>query len=63
LSISRNFQIREGWKLLFGADTFNLFNSTRFGGISTNINAANFGKVTTQINLPRVVQFRLRLDF
>ncbi len=63
LSISRNFQVREGWKLLFGADTFNLLNSVRFGGISTNINAANFGKVSSQVNLPRVVQFRLRLEY
>jgi hypothetical protein len=61
LSISRNFQIREGWRLQFGADTFNLLNSTRFGGISTNITAANFGRVSSQANLPRVVQFKLRL--
>ena len=63
LSLSRNFQIRENLKLAFGADTFNLLNSVRFGGISTNINAANFGKVTTQVNLPRVVQFKLRLEY
>jgi hypothetical protein len=63
LSISRNFHIREGWRLQFGADTFNLLNSTRFGGISTNITAANFGRVSSQTNLPRVVQFKLRLEY
>ena len=63
LSISRNFTIREGWRLQFGADTFNLLNSVRFGGISTNITAANFGRVSSQTNLPRVVQFKLRLQY
>jgi hypothetical protein len=63
LSISRNFRIREDMKLQFGADTFNLLNSVRFGGISTNITAANFGRVSSQANLPRVVQFKLRLEF
>jgi Carboxypeptidase regulatory-like domain len=63
LSISRNFHIRENMKLGFGADTFNLLNSVRFGGISTNITAANFGRVSSQANLPRVVQFKLRLEF
>jgi len=63
LSISRNFQIRENLRLQFGADTFNLLNSVRFGGISTNITAANFGRVSSQTNLPRVVQFKLRLEY
>ena len=63
LSISRNFHIREGWRLQFGADTFNLLNSVRFGGISTNITAVNFGRVSSQVNLPRVVQFKLRLEY
>jgi hypothetical protein len=63
LSISRTFQVRENVRVLFGADTFNLLNSVRFGGIGTNITAANFGKVSAQVNLPRVVQFRLRLQF
>lgn len=63
LSISRNFQIRENLRLAFGADTFNLLNSVRFGGISTNITAANFGRVSSQTNLPRVVQFKLRLEY
>ena len=63
LSVSRNFQLRENLRLAFGADTFNLLNSVRFGGISTNITAANFGRVSSQINLPRVVQFKLRLEY
>jgi hypothetical protein len=63
LSLSRIFQVRENWRLNFGMDTFNLLNSVRFGGIVTNVNAANFGTVNSQVNLPRVVQFKLRLEY
>ncbi|MEP7271937.1 MAG: hypothetical protein ABI882_10575 [Acidobacteriota bacterium] len=63
LSVSRNFQIRENLKFAFGADAFNVFNNVRFGSINTNITSASFGKVGAQANLPRVFQFKLRLEF
>lgn len=62
LSLSRNFQIRENLRLAFGADAFNIFNFVRFGGINTNITNAAFGKVTTQTNTPRVLQFKFRIE-
>ena len=71
LSISRDFQIRENFKVVFGVDSQNFFNSVRFGGISTSIGnftstggASNtpFGKVTTQTNLPRAFQFKIRIE-
>ena len=61
LSISRNFAVTENVKFVFGADSFNIFNYVRFGGINTNITNAAFGKVTTQTNLPRVFQFKFRI--
>jgi hypothetical protein len=63
LSLTRNFQIRENFRFVFGADSFNLFNNVRLGGINTNITNANFGKASAQVNLPRVFQFKLRIDF
>jgi hypothetical protein len=63
LSLSRNFQVHENWKIVFGADSFNLFNNVRLGGINTNITNTNFGKASAQVNLPRVFQFKLRVDF
>jgi len=68
LSLTRDFQIRENLKFVFGADSFNLFNNVRFGGINTaigNFNTPNaaFGKVTTQTNLPRAFQFKFRVEF
>ena len=63
LSLSRNFQVRESLRFVFGADSFNLFNNVRFGSINTNITNSNFGKAAAQVNLPRVFQFKLRVEF
>ena len=63
LSLSRTFQAREYLKFVFGADSFNLFNNVRLGSINTNITNANFGKAGAQTNLPRVFQFKLRVEF
>jgi hypothetical protein len=63
LSISRNFQVTEDVRVVFGVDSFNIFNYVRFGGINTNIENAAFGKATTQTNLPRVFQGKLRILF
>lgn len=42
----------------FRAECFNLFNRTVFGGIDANIDdTANFGKIFSQTNTPRVIQF------
>lgn len=63
LSLTRNFQVRENLKFVFGADSFNLFNNVRLGSIGTNITSTAFGKATAQTNLPRVFQFKLRVEF
>ncbi len=63
LSLSRNFQVRENLRVAFGADTFNVFNNVRFGSINTNITNANFGTVGAQVNTPRVIQFKLRIEY
>jgi hypothetical protein len=63
LSLSRNFQVRENLRFVFGADSFNLFNNVRLGSIGTSITSAAFGKAGAQTNLPRVFQFKLRVEF
>src|SRR5215510_14340443 len=63
LSLTRNFQVRENLRFVFGSDSFNLFNNVRLGSINTNITNANFGKAAAQTNLPRVFQFKLRVEF
>jgi hypothetical protein len=61
-SIRRNFSIARA-TLGFGVDVFNLFNNVVFGGIQTNITNANFGRVSSQSNTPRVGQIKVRLEF
>ena len=61
-SIRRNFNIASA-RLGFGFDVFNLFNNVVFGGIQNNITNANFGRVSTQTNTPRVGQIKVRLEF
>ena len=62
LSVRRDFPISRV-KLGLGVDVFNLFNNVVFGGIQTNITNANFGRVSSQTNTPRVGQIKVRLEF
>ena len=62
LSIRRDFPVGRV-RLGLGVDIFNLFNNVVFGGIQTNITNANFGRVSSQANTPRVGQIKVRLEF
>ncbi|MFN9895166.1 MAG: hypothetical protein ACK58M_18280, partial [Acidobacteriota bacterium] len=61
-SIFKQFQVLEKLKLQFRAEAFNAVNRVRFGSPNTSVTAgANFGRVTTQSNDPRQMQFGLKL--
>jgi hypothetical protein len=63
--VRRDFPIAR-MKLGLGVDVFNVFNvfnTVVFGGIQTNITNANFGRVSSQANTPRVGQIKVRLVF
>jgi hypothetical protein len=45
-------------RLGLGVDVFNVFNTVVFGGIQTSITNANFGRVSSQTNTPRVGQIK-----
>lgn len=49
--------------LEFRAEFFNMFNRTQFSAPNTSFGSPNFGQVTSQYNLPRQIQFGLRLSF
>ena len=62
LSIFKEFYPIERMRVQFRAEAFNAFNTVRFGGPNTDVNAgASFGRVTSQSNSPRQVQFGLKL--
>jgi hypothetical protein len=44
-------------------DVFNVFNTVVFGGITTNIKSTAFGRVSSQVNAPRVAQLKARIEF
>lgn len=67
LGLHKDFPLpREGSRVEFRAEFFNLFNRVQFGRPNqASSTAANntFGQVTTQINDPRLIQMALRLRF
>lgn len=62
-SILKHFTLVERVRLQLRAEAFNLFNHAIFGGPNTSATNRNFGKITSQSNLPRTVQLALRLTF
>jgi hypothetical protein len=63
ISLFKNTQFRERWKLQFRAEAFNAFNRVQFGNLATNITLSTFGQITTQANLARDIQLALKLMF
>ncbi len=64
LAILKNFRYGERIKAQFRAEMFNATNTPQFGRASTNINAADYGRVSGTTNVgPRNVQLGLRIQF
>jgi hypothetical protein len=63
LSVQRDIRLTGTVRLKLGVEIFNLFNNVVFGGINTNITNANFGRVSSQTNTPRVAQLKVRVEF
>jgi len=49
--------------LEFRAEFFNLFNTPQFSAPNTSVTSATFGQITSQYNLPRIIQFGLKFSF
>ena len=68
-SIIKHFAIREGMRLDFRTEIFNLFNHPQFGAPGGNGYGADFASPSTfnvinyTVNNPRLVQFALKLAF
>jgi hypothetical protein len=63
LSFFKNFPVREGWNLSFGAEFFNIFNIQNYGAPDSLIGDPGVGRITSTVIRPRKTQFGLRLSF
>jgi len=66
ISLTRSFPIKEKTRLEFRAEAFNVFNRTRFGTGSQQLQSQSFGVLTgsgSQINTPRNLQLALKFYF
>jgi hypothetical protein len=66
-SLIKNFKITERQSLRFTADFFNIWNHTNFSNpVLTDVEAIGagpFGKITSTVGTPRLIQFSLRYAF
>jgi hypothetical protein len=62
-SALKRTRLTERLNLEFRAEVFNVFNTVNFDNPVTDINSANFGRITSIIGRPRLMQFALRLNF
>ncbi len=62
-TLTKNTRILEKLNLQFRAEVFNLTNSARFSPPNQVFGNAQFGIVAAQNNLPRIVQFGLKLVY
>jgi hypothetical protein len=64
-SLIKHFRITEGQDLRFTADFFNIWNHANFASPSLNDveNPAAFGRITSTVGTPRLIQLSLRYAF
>jgi hypothetical protein len=62
-NLLRRFPVTEKKALEFQLDMINAFNDVFWDVPYTTIDSSNFGRVTTQWNTPRFIQFQLRFTF
>jgi hypothetical protein len=63
VSINKFFAVTENARIKFSTEIFNLFNHSQFAEPNVNMSSPGFGQVQNQRNLPRTIQFALRLTF
>ncbi len=63
ISLQKSFQFTERFKLDFRWEVFNVFNRVVFNAPDSSITNQTFGRITSQFNSPRQMQFGLKLYF
>jgi hypothetical protein len=63
MTLTKNTKIKERLNLQFRAEMFNVSNSARFSPPNSSFGNAQFGTINAQSNLPRIIQFALKLIY
>lgn len=63
MTLTKNTRFLERFNLQFRSEFFNIANSPRFAPPNQVFGNPQFGTVTTQGNLPRIIQFGLKLTY
>lgn len=64
MSLFKEFSLakmREGSRLEFRAEAYNVFNHPQFGGLNSTVGTSDFGLLSSQVNSPRQIQLALKL--
>jgi hypothetical protein len=63
LAFSRNISLAQGRRFELRVEAFNLFNNVNWGNPNVQVGNANFGRITTTVGDPRIMQFALKYAF
>jgi hypothetical protein len=61
-ALSRTFQLKERWSLMFRVEAFNTVNHPNWGTPTTSISSGQFGQITS-FSAPRILQLGMKLLF
>lgn len=62
-SVLKRTRLNERFNVEFRGEIFNILNTVNFDNPNTDINSVNFGRISSTIGRPRLMQFALRLNF
>jgi hypothetical protein len=63
MTLGKTTPITERVGLEFRAEFYNIFNRTQLGVPDTTFNGPSFGRITSQYNSPRIIQFGMKLNY
>jgi hypothetical protein len=61
LSLFKNFELRPRLTMQFRIEAINAFNTVQFSAPNTSVTSTSFGVISGQANVPRQLQFGLKL--